>query len=291
MIKYIKTQQEFNKLPNSFNKYTEIRIIGNLDYVDKTPENSLIYVYDSAVIESVYDSAVIKSVYGSAVIKSVSDSAVIESVSDSAVIKSVYDSAVIESVSGSAVIKYVYGSAVILLMTGLASAVFIYSAKKIVARGFNLIRQIGTKKINFVLGKNVTFVQVKKTINDTPTFRMFASTYPVETKKGKVILYKAVHKNKKVYFSEHNNSFIYKIGETISEKCDSKEMGSCASGIHIAHKMWAVLFGKDWKDMALLECEVNIKDIVVSSDCDGKVRARKVKVLREVPKKEWYDNI
>jgi hypothetical protein len=39
--------------------------------------------------------------------------------------------------------------------------------------------------------------------------------------------------------------------------------------------------------MALLECEVEPKDIIVCADTDGKVRASKVKVLREVPKAEY----
>jgi hypothetical protein len=38
----------------------------------------------------------------------------------------------------------------------------------------------------------------------------------------------------------------------------------------------------------LLEVEVSPKDIVVSKDCDGKVRTSKVKVIREVPKEERY---
>ena len=40
--------------------------------------------------------------------------------------------------------------------------------------------------------------------------------------------------------------------------------------------------------MALLELEVEVDSIVVSNDCDGKVRTNKVKVLREVPKDEFY---
>lgn len=40
-------------------------------------------------------------------------------------------------------------------------------------------------------------------------------------------------------------------------------------------------------DMALLECEVPVKNIIVCKDTDGKVRTSKLKVLREVPKEEW----
>ena len=46
-------------------------------------------------------------------------------------------------------------------------------------------------------------------------------------------------------------------------------------------------FGRVWENLAILEVEVNPKDIIVSRDCDGKVRASKVKVLRELDKSEY----
>ena len=81
---------------------------------------------------------------------------------------------------------------------------------------------------------------------------------------------------------------MYNIGEIVEHKCASKEEGSCAVGLHVAHKSWARSFGSGWDDLALLECEVQIKNIVVAEDCDGKVRTSKLKVLREVPKEEYY---
>jgi hypothetical protein len=52
--------------------------------------------------------------------------------------------------------------------------------------------------------------------------------------------------------------------------------------------MWALKFGMDWDDMALIECEVPINKIIVPKDCDGKVRTSELKVLRIVPKEEYY---
>ena len=118
---------------------------------------------------------------------------------------------------------------------------------------------------------------------------MFKKMYPViEVSKSKVIMYKAVHKNRDgVYFSDYKNDFIYTIGETKTEVIDNQDVNSCSGGIHVSHKMFAILFGKNWNDMALLECEVNPKNIIVSKDCDGKVRASEIRVIREVPKIEW----
>ena len=38
--------------------------------------------------------------------------------------------------------------------------------------------------------------------------------------------------------------------------------------------------------MAILECEVNLNDVIVPDAVD-QIRARRIKVLREVPKTEW----
>src|SRR3990167_4805450 len=245
------------------------------------------YVYGNATIESVYGNATIESVSGNATIEYVYGNATIKYVSDNATIKYVSDNATIESVSGNATIKYVSDNACILLMTGLASLVLLYSAKRVVAQGMNLIRQIGTKKIDIVKGKNVTFVQIKKTITESPTLEMYKNFYPVEKKGNELLIYKAVHKIDGKYFSEHSKSYEYKIGELKEEKNDSSTSNSCSFGIHISHLIWACIFGRDWKDLAILECEVSPKDIVVSKDCDRKVRASKIKILRELDKNEY----
>jgi hypothetical protein len=254
-------------------------------------------VSDNTTIESVYGNATIESVYGNATIKYVSDNATIEYVSDNAIIKYVsdnatieyvYGNATIEYVSGNATIKYVSDNAIILMMTSFASAILIYSAKKIVAQGFNVIRQIGDNKINFILGSNVTFIQQKETFNTNTDFDFYKKMYPVKYSKTKTILYKAVHKKNNEYISEYNPDFKYKIGNMVKETCDKNINDSCSMGIHLSHKLWAMQFGRNWKDLAILECESAIKDIVVSKDCDGKVRTSKCKVLRELPKEEYF---
>jgi len=256
--------------------------------IESVYDNATIeYVSGNATIEYVSGNATIESVYGNATIKSVYGNATIEYVSGNATIESVSGNATIESVSDNATIESVYGNATILLMTGLASIVLLYKAKKIVAKGMNLIRQIGTEKIDIVKRKSVTYVQIKKTIKEDTTFEMYSKLYPVQTKGKKVILYKAVHKKGDRYFADYNPNYEYKIGEVKTENCDDSNGNSCSYGIHLSHLHWAVLFGKGWDDMAIIECETNIKDIVVSKDCDGKLRTSKIKVLREVNKSEY----
>ena len=116
--------------------------------------------------------------------------------------------------------------------------------------------------------------------------REYQIQYPHETKGSKLILYKSVHKKDGRYSSENTRDFEYKIGETYTEKV-VKNGESCGQGLHVAHKKWAIDFGKGWEDEALLECEVDKKGIYVAPDCDGKIRAPKIKIVREVPKEEW----
>ena len=250
----VKTQKEFDKIKLDFS--------GEIIIKDTKEELSINRSFDNAEI----------------------------SVSDNATIESVYGNATIKYVFGNATIEYVSGNATILLMTGLASIVLLYSATKIIAKGMNIIRQIGDKKIDIEKGKDVTFIKIKETIEKNPTFEFYKRLYPVESKLKKAIMYKAVHKSDNgEYYSNYDPNFKYIIGEIKKENCSKEKDNSCSQGIHISHKLWAIDFGRVWDDLAILECEVNEKDIVVSKDCDGKVRASKIKVIREVPKSEWYD--
>ena len=120
------------------------------------------------------------------------------------------------------------------------------------------------------------------------TFEDFVDRYPVEQNGKTATLYKAVHKDKDGYYSDYDNRFRYEIGQIYEHVCEPAEKGSCAVGLHVSHKSWARAFGASWGDFALLECEVAVKDIVVSKDTDGKVRCSKLKVVREVPNDEWF---
>jgi hypothetical protein len=247
----IHTQKEFDKIKDNFNGRIEIKDTKEYISINKGFKDGYIFVSGNATIESVYDNATIKYV------------------------------------SGNATIKSVYDNATILLMAGLASIVLLYGAKKIIAKGMNLIRQIGTSKIDIEMSKSVIFIQIKENIEKTPTFDLYSKLYPVEVKSKKAILFKSVHKVNGEYISDKDNNFKYIIGEVKKENCDESKENSCSYGIHLSNLQWAINFGKEWSDRAILECECDIKDIVVSRDCDGKVRTSKCKILRELNKDEY----
>ena len=115
----------------------------------------------------------------------------------------------------------------------------------------------------------------------------YLSHYGIQQSDGKVKLYKAVHKRDGKYVSDKIADFEYAIGEmAIADGLTADESVDCGHGIHIAYKEWAVDFGKDWRDLAILEVEADVANIVVPLNGSGKVRTDKVLVLREVPLEE-----
>ena len=114
----------------------------------------------------------------------------------------------------------------------------------------------------------------------------FLDFYGIRHTKTKAIMYKAVRKTNNGYVSDYDNSFCYEIGKIKKETCDNNVFNVCSNGIHIAHLNWALSFGRDWKDLAILEVESKISDIVLPVESDGEVRTCQIKVLRELPLEE-----
>jgi hypothetical protein len=200
-------------------------------------------------------------------------------VSDNAQISNVSDNAQISNVYGNAQISNVYGNAAILFIDGSA---------KVQCHGRNIVScyKSSEKKVSLDLSKHTTLVMLDELNTNFDSYQTF---YPVEVKGESAIMYKAVHKQPDgIYTAHYDCSFTYEIGKKYTHECDPIESGSCSRGLHVSHKMWALKFGSGWDDMALLECEVPTGRILVSADCDGKVRTSELTVLREVPTSEYY---
>ena len=143
--------------------------------------------------------------------------------------------------------------------------------------------QIVDRQINgtIQISGNARIVYMPKNIHE------FMDFYGIKHTKTKATFYKAVRKQDDGrLISDYNCTFEYKVGETKSENCDSDAQRECSYGIHISHLNWALRFGSDWDNLAIIECETKISDIVMPDDTDGKVRTSKIKVLREVPLEE-----
>ena len=105
---------------------------------------------------------------------------------------------------------------------------------------------------------------------------------------GEITLYKAVHKYNEQYFSDHDDEFECRIGEIAvpDNGFDDNAHEKCGAGINMAPLHWCLDYGREWSDLAILEMTALREDVVVPMNTDGKVRARKAKVIREVPLSE-----
>ena len=104
----------------------------------------------------------------------------------------------------------------------------------------------------------------------------------VEEEKTTRIYYKAVKKIDGRYISAWDNKTEYVPGQVLETATDTNPDRVAVKGIHVASLEFAQNYGDSWNDVAILELEIDIKDIVVPNAKD-QIRASKVKVLREVP--------
>jgi hypothetical protein len=99
---------------------------------------------------------------------------------------------------------------------------------------------------------------------------------------GKVILYKRVFKTKfkNVFKSVYNDDFHYLIGKkAIETDVDEDVMNECGKGLHFT----SLEFISFHIGNTIIECEVALEDIITVQN--GKVRARKCKVIRKFIRK------
>ena len=119
------------------------------------------------------------------------------------------------------------------------------------------------------------------------TIQEWADYNGIETKDGKIRLYKAVHGIDGKYVSDYEKSFVYMVGETAeSGGFEDDPETDCGEGIHLSTLPWAAWYGRPWDDLVLLELEAEASEIVVPLFEMGMVRAPRAKVIREVPLSE-----
>ena len=142
-----------------------------------------------------------------------------------------------------------------------------------------------TKKNDIVLHGNSRVVHQPRNIEE------YADFYGIKISGDAILLYKAVRKltirGENQYRSNYDNSFFYRIGEIAEvSDFDERENVECGRGIHLSYLDYALRFGRDWDNLAILEIESKTEDIIVPNFCGGKVRTKRGKVIREVPLEE-----
>ena len=169
------------------------------------------------------------------------------------------------------------------------SSVVAWENSSVEARGNSSVEADGNSQIVDVLGKgrikisgNARIVYMPKTIEE------YCSFYGIKHDKKKGKFFKAVRKTDDgKYVSDRNNEFEYKIGyRAKADRLDTDVNEDCGHGIHIAHLGWCLDYGRDWTDLAILEVEADLDEIILPNGCPGKVRCLEVRVIREVPLEE-----
>ena len=119
------------------------------------------------------------------------------------------------------------------------------------------------------------------------TIEEYCDFYGLKHDKKTGKFYKCVHKRDNRYFSDNDCGFEYVIGQkAIPDSFDNSVYEDCGHGIHVAHLNWVLDYGRNWSDLAIIEVEAKLKDIVVPKSALGKVRCKEVTVVREVPLEE-----
>ena len=129
---------------------------------------------------------------------------------------------------------------------------------------------------------NARIVYMPKTIEE------YCSFYGIDHDKKKGKFFKCVHRSENgAYVSDNDSSFLYVIGEKAkADYLDTDVSEDCGHGIHVAYLQWALDYGRNWSDLAILEVEAELDSMILPEGCPGKVRCAEVKVLREVPLEE-----
>ena len=166
------------------------------------------------------------------------------------------------------------------------SSVEAWGNSSVVAWGNSSVVADGNSQVVDVLGNgrieitgNARIVYMPKTIEE------YCSFYRIKHDKKKGKFFKAVRKTDDgKYISDRDNDFEYKIGyKAKADSLDTDVIEDCGHGIHIAHLGWCLDYGRDWRNLAILEVEADLDKIIVPKGCPGKIRCLEVHVIREVP--------
>ncbi len=275
----IKTQKQYDKLPSGFKEETKIIIVGELfeiTHKDKAvyvvSDNTTIqYVWDNATIQYVRDNATIQYVWGNATIQYVWDNATIRDVGGNATIRDVRGNATIQYVWGNATIQDAGGNATIQTLSG-NSTLKIYgesvSVKKAIQDSIIICQDCKPK-----LPKHDNIIYTKRAKHD---IKSFTDIYSDLVTGKKIKLYKSVNPETRCDF--YTGKVKYE-GIVTYTDFDSDTERQCGGGLHLSPTPQMAL---QYNNGLVLECMVDIKDIVVYPYDISKVRCRKVKVISEV---------
>jgi hypothetical protein len=167
-----------------------------------------------------------------------------------------------------------------------SSQVRAYDSSQVIAYDSSQVRACGyvavTQQSNFAIiyvGKNCTLLKVPNIdgISD------YCERYPVKQDGDYIYLYKATKPDRISFYD--NKTQYPESGIIKTDKLAPKEAGSCAKGLHFSHYDWAVNFGLQHDDFIILKARIKKDRIVVSPDCNGKIRTDEAEIVEVI--KDW----
>ena len=167
------------------------------------------------------------------------------------------------------------------------SSVVAWENSSVEARGNSSVEaNANVQVIDCLQGAKIQISGDARIVYNPKTIHEFMDFYGIKHDKKKAIFYKAVHEENGQYYSDYRNSYTYDIQKTIAENCDTNTDIDCSHGIHIATLQWALNYGHDWDNLAILEVETEIKNIILPQNSVGKVRTSECFIVRELPLEE-----
>ena len=273
----VKTQQELDRLPDSFKEYTYIEIRSDRDVLIQITKNrgsSQVTAYGSSQVTAYGSSQV--TAHGSSQVTAYGSSQV-----------TAYDSSRVRACDSSQVTTY--GS----------SRVRAYDSSRVRAYGSSQVRAYGNSMIAIlsalviihkiaqyaIVALDGVTVELPKIAKTAKVFKRklilhdiksFIDVYNLEVKNSKVILYKSVDPDTLCDFKTGKIKYE---GIVTCPDFDKSKDRECGGGLHLCPTPELTQIFNVGK---ILKCEVDLKDIVVYGQNIQKVRCRKIKVIEEV---------
>jgi hypothetical protein len=279
---------------------SQVNYIGGSSQVNYMGGSSQVKeMWGSSQVNYMGGSSQVNYMGGSSQVKEMRGSSQVNYMGDSSQVKEMWGSSQVNYMGGSSQVNYMGGSSQVKEMRGSSQVNYMGGSSQVNKfRSNGIINCFGYNYIfisneienisNVILNDTSQIIRYD-TFNTNPTIDFYLKNYKITKKNDNILLfYKAVHKEcDEQYFSDYLKDFKYHIGEIIDGECSSNLDNSCDIGLHVSELFFAVKFGLNWKDLAIIEVEVDINSIVVPKECDGKVRTNKLKVVRELDKSEY----
>jgi len=349
----IKSQKEFNALPEGFDEYTEIRIVETtIKTIESNPKNSC-FVLDSSTVQRMsgsstvqrmsgsstvqrmLDSSTVQRMWGSNTVQRMSDSSTVQEMLGSSIVQEMLDSSTVQRMWGSSTVQEMLGSSTVQRMLDSSTVQRMWDSSTVQRMlGSSTVQEMWDSstvqrmldsstvqrmldsstvvyismnaKITNILdisvkileakqqaiivyqdcdgspSKKDTTVHIIKTKKSEFTLENFIKIYDVQKKsKNKLILYKFVQHDFTDFYSGKTK---YEVGKTVTAiDWNPDNSIECGGGLHLCPSIDYCKKFNNSKNGHALQCEVNIKDILVHSNplYPHKIRCKQCKVIKE----------